>query len=241
MVPESYYILSAMTSAAMTPPPDYEPLARMVVHSLSAHLIDTGSINYKTAYAIAEEASTTEVQQSGAVAIVDDAKSKERARTRSAERSARYAGRKAAIEKERAFQSGNLYLDKYLHGWLDSRVGAVPKGCTCDECEHTRQYQRSIERKLHEAVKMILATFQEAGQMRWTWYLLNRTIKFGNGTAEVRWGLATASQHEERRDYLIKHAMGTLESAAQHQAALDTLSKARVQNLDGAVAKGFAS
>jgi hypothetical protein len=60
--------------------------------------------------------------------------------------------------------------------------------------------------------------------------LLGTAISLGDGT-DTTWGQATIAQHEQRIGMLTRHAVGEVESAARHQAAIGMIKDAGVECL----------
>lgn len=61
--------------------------------------------------------------------------------------------------------------------------------------------------------------------------LRSSTFTMPDGT-RVAWGCATAEQHAERIEMLMKNAVGNIQAASRHQAAIETILEFGVTCLD---------
>lgn len=66
--------------------------------------------------------------------------------------------------------------------------------------------------------------------MEWTQELLDSPFALGDGRT-VTWGDATVDDHRQRVAMLVKHATGTVQSAARHEKAIDELQAAGANTL----------
>lgn len=78
-------------------------------------------------------------------------------------------------------------------------------------------------------VAVAIEDWKTALKAEWTAELLMQTFRVDGVT--VSWGEATVEQHRRRAEALRSHAMGTLETASLHLAAIDDLDNSGAANL----------
>jgi hypothetical protein len=91
-----------------------------------------------------------------------------------------------------------------------------------------QEYHRGeMWRKVSEVVR----EYAEQIRLEVTEELLRSKFALGDGT-ELTWGGATVDQHRQRIELLQRNAVGTLETAARHQAAIRMLEEKNVSCLE---------
>lgn len=70
--------------------------------------------------------------------------------------------------------------------------------------------------------------------------LLSETFALGDGR-RVRWGEATAQDHQDRIDFLTKQIRGTQQTIGRHAAAIELISTANVSCLDEVTVEAVAA
>ena len=98
-------------------------------------------------------------------------------------------------------------------------------------------YNRSVyvpkaERAVRPRVSIAeaMAELQTAVRLEITAELLATTFALGDGR-QTTWGQATIEQHRQRADALIGQGMGTLQTAALHEAAIEMIQANGVERL----------
>lgn len=100
--------------------------------------------------------------------------------------------------------------------------------------EELEKINGQAARNLSDAINGAIDKFQMALRDQWTEELLAQEIALGDGTT-VRWGEATADQHQQRFDMHMRNALAGAEGAARHKAAIETLRETGATNLYQAV------
>ena len=236
-----------MTPAAPTPPPpdpDTEEYARQyvneAVHPLVDGLTDPNAISWRDASDASKGLEPNRGRAVSAVTILEHGKRAIRSAVRNSESSSAKAARKAERDAKIAGSKGKLYKGQYLHGSMDGQVGAARRGCPCTLCEAARATDASVKATVNAAIDTIYLAFQKIEKMEWTWRLLNSSFSLGRRVS-VTWADATVEEHEQRIELIEKPARGSLQTAARHRSAIDTIVAARAVNLREAVAKGYTT
>lgn len=121
---------------------------------------------------------------------------------------------------------------------------AYNKGCRCDECVGWKEWSDELdERTLAKktgAINQLIDEFTATLRLEWTQELLESGFALGDGTT-VTWGQATVAQHKQRITLLTNNAMGNLETASRHLAAVKEIESTQTMCLSEAVNKGVRS
>lgn len=97
-----------------------------------------------------------------------------------------------------------------------------------------QEIEAKAEASLLEGLGILVDTFKETLHIEWTQELLDSEFALVDGTT-VKWGEATAEQHESRAKMFEGQAKAGIEGAARHRKALETIKLAEVNTLQEAV------
>lgn len=117
------------------------------------------------------------------------------------------------------------------HGSFNQRYGAIPAGCTCDQCAAAIERDNDFEAKKIAKLSSLLTEYRDQLRITWTDELLKATFAMPDGS-RVLWGEATVDQHRERVSMLMGNVAGNLEAAARHEKAVEEIEAASVQTLN---------
>lgn len=116
--------------------------------------------------------------------------------------------------------------DRWLRAEYSKRVRA-----TARQLERTNQRVDIVDAALANAVNRIARDAASRIINEWAPSLLAQTFTLPNGRT-VRWGEATAAEHEARASQLEKHASGVIQTAALHRRALSDIQASGGKSLN---------
>lgn len=96
--------------------------------------------------------------------------------------------------------------------------------------EAYQQRLREIDERMWAEVRRTTERYAADLRMQWTQELLETGFALGDGRI-VTWAAATVGDHQQRIDMLQRNAVGNLEAAARHQAAVAEIEAAGVPTL----------
>lgn len=213
---------------------------RDAAYPLTVGITDPNAVTWRSSREAERETPSVRRPGIGSVSIKDTAQKMIRERVRNTESSAAKAARKTERAAKLAGSKGDLYQGRYLHGSMDSSLGAAGRGCPCAKCEAARANEMSARRIIADAVRKIYAAYQQIEKMEWSWSLLNTSFALGDRTS-VSWADATVEDHERYIELVEKKMLGGLQTLSRHESAIDVLVTTGARNLREAIAKGYTT
>lgn len=181
-----------------------------------------------------------EILDLAASALADELRQRRRQQTRQVERRVTEPARPVPTPSRPkslsdAWKSPGKRTKGY-NQWLYSEPSTPEKEYVRNRDRENAEIDRRLREDLTKTMTSALESFKQSLRVEWTQELLDSTFALRDGTS-VRWGEATVSQFEERKEMFMTNARANLEGAARVEHAISALRSTGELTLDDVMRK----